>query len=182
MTEQKIYDVIRHSYGGTRIYRARRLNDVVKKKYREWYQKLGFVPVDEGISLEHINWRELPERESDGLLGDSAAWIITEKERDAYIEINNMRNAEKTAAEKANKIEELKTIIAECEKQTKLPTALEAKRLMREYNDINNEGGFGFIPHVYSVEEYKWAKNELDRLNAESVQNSVSPPLAKERS
>lgn len=61
-------------------------------------------------------------------------------------------------------IEEIKEIIAKCELQKEIPTKEEAKRRMNEYNRINNEGGEGYVPYVYNIEQYQNAKSRLDTL------------------
>lgn len=50
-----------------------------------------------------------------------------------------------------------------------LPTAAEAAKIMRRYNDIHNEGGEGYVPHVQSREEYdarQQRRNELQKIIA----------------
>lgn len=75
------------------------------------------------------------------------------------------------AAEKQRQLGERKESllkeIARMEKQKDLPSAAEAKRRMRVYNEVHNEGGYGFVPHIYSREEYDRAIAELEKIDAE---------------
>ena len=43
-------------------------------------------------------------------------------------------------------------------------TKEEAAKKRREYNNLYNEGGCGFIPHFWTVDEYEDAKKELHKL------------------
>ena len=43
----------------------------------------------------------------------------------------------------------------------KIMTPQEAKAWKRNYNNINNEGGEGYIPQVVTTEDIKWAKEIL---------------------
>lgn len=55
----------------------------------------------------------------------------------------------------------LASIVEKFDKQKRKPeTAEEARHLMREWNDLHNEGGEGFVPRIYS-------KSERDRAAAE---------------
>lgn len=38
------------------------------------------------------------------------------------------------------------------------------KMLKKQYNNIHNEGGEGYIPHFYTYEEYEYAKKLLSKL------------------
>lgn len=59
----------------------------------------------------------------------------------------------------ADDVEYAKRVIAACERQHDLPTKDEAKRRMKAYNDAVNEGGEGYVPHIYSIEDYERAKS-----------------------
>ena len=49
-----------------------------------------------------------------------------------------------------------------CEKQGKLYTKEEAKLERKKYNDVFNEGGEGYVPHFYTVDEYEFAKKRTE--------------------
>lgn len=58
----------------------------------------------------------------------------------------------------AEKVESARRIIKKAESQKDIPSAKEAMRRMKQYNDIANEGGEGYVPHIVSMEEYEGAK------------------------
>lgn len=69
---------------------------------------------------------------------------------------------EKKKIEKS--IVEYRQIIEQCEKQEKLYTREEAAEKYRDYNRLYNEGGEGYVPHFYTIEEYELAKAGLSEL------------------
>jgi hypothetical protein len=74
--------------------------------------------------------------------------------------------AEKAAEKKAEAIAEAKEIIAKAEKTARnnngtLMTATEAAAWRRRYNNINNEGGYGYVPEVITQELYEYAQATL---------------------
>lgn len=56
-----------------------------------------------------------------------------------------------------------KKVIKECENH-KLYHKEDIKKIRKQYNDIHNEGGEGYIPHFYTFEEYEYAKKQLTKL------------------
>ena len=56
-----------------------------------------------------------------------------------------------------------KRIIEKAEKQINIPNQEEAERRMKQYNDIANEGGEGYVPHIISMEEYMYAKGVIEK-------------------
>ena len=66
--------------------------------------------------------------------------------------------AEKKAEETQEQVKAAEDTIARAEAQADIPTRAEAQRRMKEYNDINNEGGSGYVPYIVSREEYERAK------------------------
>ena len=63
--------------------------------------------------------------------------------------------------EKAEKIKDAKEIITKAEKQTSIPTVAEYKVWARNYNNLHNEGGDGYVPKLITKEEYEYAKSIL---------------------
>lgn len=47
------------------------------------------------------------------------------------------------------------------EAQKDLPTRREARRRMKAYNDLHNEGGEGYVPHIYCIEERDYAAKQI---------------------
>ena len=78
-------------------------------------------------------------------------------------EAQEIRATEK-AAEVAKEIEAAERLIAKAEAQADIPSREEAKRRMKRYNDINNEGGEGYVPYIVSREEYEYAKERISKL------------------
>lgn len=73
-------------------------------------------------------------------------------------------NNEKVEAEKVKRIAELEKFIAKYG-ETKL-TKSEAKQARINYNNLYNEGGYGYVPHFASADEIEAAKAELETLRA----------------
>ena len=124
---------------------------------------------DDIIALPYITWRDMPKKKAEGEFSGcgNRVFIISEAEKEAYIKLNNDREAAKKAEEKAEAIAFLKERIKEIEAQTDIPTAKEAKRRMKAYNDLYNEGGEGYVPHIYSIDDYNRYKARLAQLEAE---------------
>ena len=66
------------------------------------------------------------------------------------------------SAEESEKVEHAKSVIAKAEAQKFVPSRSEAKNMMERYNDLMNEGGEGYVPHIVSIEEYNEAKKVLE--------------------
>lgn len=74
----------------------------------------------------------------------------------------------KAEKEKQNEIKKCEKIIEECEKviekSGKLMTEKEAKEWLKNYNNVINEGGEGYLPRIYTLEEFENAKKKLEDL------------------
>ena len=105
-----------------------------------WGLKIAFTDMD--VAAEYEAWlAECMDQ------GTSAAV----KERR---EVKNREREEETA-------QYAQSVIAKAEAQREIPAEAEAHRRMREYNEVMNEGGEGYVPHIVSLEEYDWAKSVL---------------------
>lgn len=71
---------------------------------------------------------------------------------------------EKAVREKAEYKQSLENFLAEAAKH-KLYTAEEAERARKNWINIVNEGGSGYVPHFYTFEEVESAKRELAEIN-----------------
>ena len=60
-------------------------------------------------------------------------------------------------------IEEAKAIVEKAENQRIIPTKEEAKRMWTNYNNLHNEGGDGYVPHIIDKDEYNWALKVLSK-------------------
>lgn len=88
------------------------------------------------------------------LLAKAQAEAIAEAATDAeYAELKAAEVAKKNAAQ----IESAKRVVEQYESGKCLKSYAEAKR----YNDILNEGGFGYVPEVITAEMYRAAKNVI---------------------
>lgn len=65
--------------------------------------------------------------------------------------------------ENERQIEKAKSVIAKASKQKRVMTAAEYKRWRKQYNDVVNEGGDGYIPDLVTVEDVEWANGILGR-------------------
>lgn len=155
---------------GVSLCHARRFNDEEKAKYVESYRERGFVSTSSDIDLEYMNFIDvkniLNDRKSDGSFNgcSNSAYIVTEDEWNKLIALNDQKRNEKLAKEKAEDIEHYKKVIQACESQQELYTKEESIAKAKEWNDIHNEGGEGFIPHFYTIDEYEYAKKKLEEL------------------
>ena len=68
---------------------------------------------------------------------------------------------EKAAKELKDLREHYSEVVAKAEAQHDIPDREEARRRMKVWNDINNEGGEGFVPRIICREEYEAAKEFL---------------------
>ena len=97
----------------------------------------------------------------------NAAYRITQEQKEQLIFRNNQIKSEKEAKEKAEEINILQERIKRVESYENLPkTKKEASALATEYNEVFNEGGYGYVPYFYSLEELDELKKELTELLA----------------
>lgn len=117
----------------------------------------------EQTSLEDIRFEDVKKvittSDQDGFLYHDALYVITNEQKEALINYNT-----KEILEKENKqINYYKELIKNIEKH-KLYHAKDVERMKKQYNDIHNEGGEGYIPHFYTFEEYEYVKKQLAKL------------------
>lgn len=117
----------------------------------------------EQTSLEDITFEDVKKvittSDQDGFLYNDALYVITNKQKEALLNYNT-----KEILEKENKqINYYKELIKNIEKH-KLYHAQDVRKMKKQYNDIHNEGGEGYIPHFYTFEEYEYAKKQLAKL------------------
>lgn len=117
----------------------------------------------EKIPLEDITFEDVKKvvttSDNDGFLYNDELYVITNEQKEALLNYNT-----KEILEKENKqINYYKELIKNIEKH-KLYHAKDVKRMKKQYNDIHNEGGEGYIPHFYTFEEYEYVKKQLAKL------------------
>ena len=129
----------------TTIQTSRRLTEEEKERYAEWFRDIAFTGKDDSIRLPYVRVGDRPDRECDGMFISTNGWtyIITEKEKDFYIALNENRKKEKEKRDLEELAESYCRRIEVAERQLDLPTKAEAKRRMKAWNDLQNEGGEG---------------------------------------
>lgn len=150
---------------GFSIHKARRFNEQEKAGYAEWYQKIGMVALDEqAIDLPYLTTRDLPDRQADGEFNGfgNQAYIITDDDVKYYTALNAAREREAKEKELNDQRNYYRSLIKAAEKQDKLYTAEEAKTRRMAWINIQNEGGEGYVPHFYTIDEVEAAKCWLD--------------------
>lgn len=138
-------------------------NGMISRYVNDKHRKAARVPADVYMSVAFhdsknlIQLRKENAEKLEALIAECRAEEMPEdaKEREAEKEAEKAR-AEKARAEK---------VIEECEKVIKsrgaLMTEKEAEAYLRRLNDCLNEGGEGFLPKVWTQEEYDAAKRTL---------------------
>ena len=160
-----MYWTIKFTFGSdTTIQQADYITD--NTGYAEWCKDLMMKLVgDDKIVLPHIKWLERPTRKHDGMFNGSnnQVFIITDEEKNYYIQINNQRAEEKAEMKRNNRIEYIKTALEQASKSKIYETLEEAIQAHKDYNDLHNEGGDGYIPHMWTRYEIEMLNNELEK-------------------
>lgn len=164
---------------GNQLAKARRLTEEEKTHYVPRFREIGFVRVGDSVSLEYLSLHQIREvlgkRDGDGRFVSSSAdvYIISQDEWNKMIKMNEEQGISKKKKDLEDKIKDLQCTIDRCESAKKLYTREEAQTERKRYNDLFNEGGEGFVPHFYTVEEYEWAKENLKEYQKELSELSV---------
>lgn len=112
----------------------------------------------EDITFEDVK-KVITTSDQDGFLYNDALYVITNEQKEALLNYNK-----KEILEKENKqINYYKELIKNIEKH-QLYHAQDVEKMKKQYNDIHNEGGEGYIPHFYTFEEYEYVKKQLAKL------------------
>lgn len=158
---------------GNQLARARRLTEEEKTHYMPWFREIGFVRIGDGVNLEYLSLHQIREilgdRDSDGNFVSSSedVYIVSQDEWNKMIKMNEEQGILKKKKDLKEKIEDLQYTIERCESAKKLYTREEAQAERKRYNNLFNEGGEGFVPHFYTVEEYEWTKENLKEYQKE---------------
>ena len=148
---------------GNQLKKARRLTEEEKTHYMPWFRE----------NLEYLSLYQIREilgdRDSDGKFVSSSGdvYIVSQDEWNKMIKMNEEQGILKKKKDLKEKIEDLQYTIERCESAKKLYTREEAQAERKRYNNLFNEGGEGFVPHFYTVEEYEWAKENLKEYQKE---------------
>lgn len=112
----------------------------------------------EDITFEDVQ-KVITASDNDGFLYNDALYVITNEQKEALLNYNTKEILEK----ESKQINYYKELIENIEKH-KLYHAQDVRKMKKQYNDIHNEGGEGYIPHFYTFEEYEYAKKQLAKL------------------
>lgn len=164
--------VLEHAYSyGFSIVEARRFRDDEKQNYAEWFRERGMVSLGRDrtvdlpfVSLDDALVKDILNRPADGeFLGCSnAAWIISAAEKEQLLALNKQNEAKKKEEEIAYLLTRLKEL-----ESAKLYTEEEAEAAKKRWNDIQNQGGEGYVPHYPTFAEYESIKNRLSEIDGE---------------
>ena len=164
--------VLEHAYSyGFSIAEARRFRDDEKQIYAEWFWERGMVSLGRDgtvdlpfVSLDDALVNDILNRPADGeFIGCSnAAWIISAAEKEQLLALNKQNEAKK----KEEEIAYLRTRLKDLE-SAKLYTEEEAEAAKKRWNDIQNQGGEGYVPHYPTFAEYESIKNRLSEIDGE---------------
>lgn len=151
---------------GIELCSARHLTEEEKTHYNPEYRESILIGIGTHISLPHIKREDMPNRPSDGEFNgcNNQAWIITQEEWDVYLATEKSRGEAEAARKQAEEIAVLEHRKASAEAQGNLPSKEEAERRVREWINVQNEGGEGYVPHIYTQDEYERICRRLDEL------------------
>lgn len=149
------------------LVHARQLNENEKSHYSEEYKDHVLVAIDQ-IKLPFINVWDLPKHERESWYslpgGSNTAYEVSDEEWKSLIQLNEARASEKEEEERRERVAYYEAVIRQAEAQKDIPSALEAAKRRKEWNNIYNEGGEGYAPTWITAEQYKNAKEQLTRL------------------
>lgn len=166
MENQDTFWVIENCYPlGIYVCMARRLNEDEKKHYADWYKEYGLVSIlgFHDHPLRFLHWDDCPGRTPDGEFAGfgNQAWIISEEEANQYIALNAEREKEAKKQELAEERAWRLKLLENAEKQGVLYTKEEAKIRRQSWINVENEGGEGYVPYFYTIDEVENAKRWL---------------------
>lgn len=116
----------------------------------------------EDITFEDVQ-KVITTSDKDGFLYNDALYVITNEQKEALINYDTNNKIKKEKAQLTEEIYYYKKVIKECENH-KLYHKGYIEKIKKQYNNIHNEGGEGYIPHFYTFEEYEYAKKQLSKL------------------
>lgn len=90
--------------------------------------------------------------------GTSHLFPISEAQEKELLDLKMTKTNKIKEKEEKEEFETAKIIIAKAERQSWMPTNEEYEKWARNYNNVNNEGGEGYIPHLITKEQLARAK------------------------
>lgn len=160
---------------GIKLTGARHLNDEEASHYKPEYRDRVLIGLGDSIQLTELRRADLPKGPGDYEFPGcgNTAWEITQEQWDAYLALDNSRKEAAKQAAVDDEIKALEARKARAEAQADLPTAEQAKRRVSEWIEAQNEGGEGYVPHIYSQEEYRSICKRLDDLRGLKSEQAV---------
>lgn len=122
------------------------------------------MPFFDDRELEYIDAGEIVYRfEIAGFTfqGMDTIYYISEAERDEFIALNDKRKAVKEAKKIAEMREVYRRVVARAKEQGGAMEPKAALRAQRKYNEMHNDGGFGYVPHFITIPELERAESWL---------------------
>lgn len=154
-----------HEYGNISIWIGGKQMDIVS--FNAGSVKRGFGDFGvfreiavKGIKLYTIGTSRTNKVAVNKETADKLLAVLVELVKSAEIPEMKEQKAERIKAE----IAETESIIEACENQSYLPTEKEEMTRRAAEKSLYNEGGEGYIRKLYTVEQYKAAKEELAKL------------------
>lgn len=95
---------------------------------------------------------------------------ISDEEWDWLVSLNAQREAAKKEKERQEDIEYYQNIVRKAERQPDIPTPEEAARRSKRWNDVYNEGGYGYVPDIIDSARYARAKQMLQELTGAPIE------------
>lgn len=146
---------------------ARKLDESEKSSYSDEYKDHIIIGVDH-IKLPFVNVWDLSKYKDRYWYcfpgGYNMAYEVSEEEWKTLLQLNESRASEEKEKDRRERIEYYKSVIRRAESQKDIPLALEAAKRQKEWIDLQNEGGEGYVPIWITAEQYRDAKEQLNRL------------------
>lgn len=170
------YLTVERSMLDTTLQTARRLTEEERRAYLPEYQDYMLIGMGDHIGLPSVSWidlrKVLGDQQPDGQFPGcgNQAYIITQEQWDALVAMDRAAGMEAARKAREKEIESLEAAKTSAERQMvsgKLPTKEWAARKAMDYNNVHNEGGYGYVPHYYSDEEYQHICSRLATLKGE---------------
>lgn len=170
------YLTVERTMSDITLQTARRLTEQERKAYLPEYQDYMLIGMGDHVDLPNVSWMDLckvlGDQQPDGQFPGcgNQAYIITKEQWDALVAMDRAAGIEAARKARAEEIDCLEAAKASAEHQMvsgKLPTKEGATRKARDYNNVHNEGGYGYVPHYYSDEEYQHICTRLATLKGE---------------
>lgn len=142
--------------------------------YAGWADGL-IIGTGNSVPVPYVKFWDIPSewktRDHWALLGCyNRCYEISDEEWNWVISLNAQREAEKKEKERQEDIEWYQSVIRKAERQPDIPTPEEAARRRKRWNDVYNEGGYGYVPDIIDSARYARAKQRLQELTGGSAE------------